>query len=933
MAKNAKKKEKLVGPTWLTATSVVEVNNRVWMIGKGKLPADIMFISDRPNSAELGTKKTFEGEASKRVMNMCTSIGINVQDTSYCTYAVKYVPPDKRAINTGDISLSRPLLLEEIKRADPKVIVCMGSKALNGVLGNGTNFDHYNGAVVPLTGLIPELPDIKAKLVTIYHPVSIFKNPAAYDAFMDGLQAARRVLEGIPEETETSEYICIQKAEELETFCEYIIGNGKRLLTLDCEWHGVTWMSQDRYFRTVQLGYDEGNAVVIEFTDVDGVQVMDDPVRAWAALRKLLTYPGMGLSGHNILSDGEWLLAGDKNVAPDGIGIDIRDNVVYDTMLAEYLINEMGPFGLEALTCKYTKMGRYDRIVAMWRAAHTKDPRTRKGFGNIPRELLIPYGADDVIATWRIMARQKSILLSLPNKVMEPRGTLKQYPSLWAITMGTQRIVYELEMSGMLVDVPLLDSITDAYEKRLQTLEAAIVIAAKQHGMEAFNHRASAQKATLLFDKLKLQPVKTTKGKAWGTIRNSDAISQGIYKPAVDKTTLEILENAHPVIKVLSNISRIDTIVKNLLKEDEDADQSSKGGGIKAKIWPDGKLHTHFSQLSDTGRFKHSKPNSANWPKKAESYMADIFGGKDKVPPALRTVIIPTPGYVFMEGDFVQAELFVLAALSGDTNMWDALTTPGKDMHDLTAISSFKLGVFDPQGKAISDTFLVEMAKADKKAFKAFQETLTYVKSDGSRMTRKEFKDSMRISAKNLNFGIPYGRGAADIARQVKAETGTSAPLSELENEISSMMDVWKKETYVQAWNYMEQCAESVVNPGFLRNPWGRLRRYPKQILEDELNGFEREAQNFPIQSTVADTCMIAMQLMVEYRQKHGLHFRMVNQIHDAIMLELPEAEIEQTKQMFKDTMGSIDIPINDTRVLRLGVDVEVLTRWGEKQK
>ena len=78
---------------------------------------------------------------------------------------------------------------------------------------------------------------------------------------------------------------------------------------------------------------------------------------------------------------------------------------------------------------------------------------------------------------------------------------------------------------------------------------------------------------------------------------------------------------------------------------------------------------------------------------------------------------------------------------------------------------------------------------------------------------------------------------------------------------------------------------------------------------------------------------MIAMQLMVDYRAKHGLHFKLVNQVHDAIMLEVPIEEIEQTKVMFRETMGSIDIPVNATRVLRLGVDVEVLTRWGEKAK
>jgi len=499
--------------------------------------------------------------------------------------------------------------------------------------------------------------------------------------------------------------------------------------------------------------------------------------------------------------------------------------------------------------------------------------------------------------------------------------------------MDTQRNIYELETTGMLVDVPLLDKIAKAYEDRLTTLEAIMVHMAAVAGLPNFNHRSNAQKIKLMFDTLKLQPIKTTKGKAWATIQHHDRVSESLHTPAVDKTTMEMYAGAQPLVKQLLNIGRIDTIVKNHLREDENADESSRGGGIKAKIWPDGRLHTHFSQLSDTGRFRHSKPNSANWSKKAESYMVEIFGGKDLVPEPLRTVIVPEEGHVFIEGDFVQAELFVLAALSGDTNMWEALTTPGKDLHDLTAISSFSISVYDAQGNPVSDDQMVALATHDPKEFKKFQAGLSYVMSNGKRQTRDEFKNSTRVASKAINFGVPYSRGAADIARQVKAETGSDTPLSELEADVVRMIDTWKTQTYVQAWDYMQACGAAVLNPGYIQNPWGRRRRFPKNAFHDELSGLQREASNFPIQSTVADTCMIAMQLMVEYRQKHGLHFRMCNQVHDAIMLEVPVGEVEQTKVMFRDTMGSIDIPVNATRVLRLGVDVEVLTRWGEKEK
>jgi len=172
-----------------------------------------------------------------------------------------------------------------------------------------------------------------------------------------------------------------------------------------------------------------------------------------------------------------------------------------------------------------------------------------------------------------------------------------------------------------------------------------------------------------------------------------------------------------------------------------------------------------------------------------------------------------------------------------------------------------------------------------------------------------------------------------DIARQVKGETGSTEPLEVLQTEIQEMMDMWKSTTYPQAWQYMMQCGEAVTTMGYMRNPWGRLRRFPKTHKTDILAAMKREAQNFPIQSTVSDTCMIAMYNMVEYRKRTGLHFRIVNQIHDAVMVEAPISEIEATKEMFHDTMGTIKIPMEFGDPLQLGIDIEVLDRWGVERK
>lgn len=189
------------------------------------------------------------------------------------------------------------------------------------------------------------------------------------------------------------------------------------------------------------------------------------------------------------------------------------------------------------------------------------------------------------------------------------------------------------------------------------------------------------------------------------------------------------------------------------------------------------------------------------------------------------------------------------------------------------------------------------------------------------------------INSRQVNKPIPYGRGAQDIARQVKGETGSATPLEQLETEIEQMMETWKTVSYVDAWKYMCECSDAVTNPGYIITPWGRKRRFPRVKDDALINGMQREAQNFPIQSTVADTCMIAMLRMKQYREKHGLHFRIINQIHDAVMVEAPTSEIEATKIMFRDTMANIQIPVANSEPLVLGIDIAILDRWGQKRK
>ena len=167
----------------------------------------------------------------------------------------------------------------------------------------------------------------------------------------------------------------------------------------------------------------------------------------------------------------------------------------------------------------------------------------------------------------------------------------------------------------------------------------------------------------------------------------------------------------------------------------------------------------------------------------------------------------------------------------------------------------------------------------------------------------------------------------------IKAETGDPRSIEEIAAEVQVAIDTWKQVSYRDAWNFLVSCQESVVNPGYLINAFGRYRRFAKSKERDVISSMKREAGNFPIQSFVSDACMLAMLRMDEYRSKNNLHFKFMNQVHDAVMTYVPIEEVEAMKKCYKETMGAIEVPVAKGRILTLGVDIEVMTRWSEKVK
>lgn len=738
---HASKEEPLL---WLDKTAVVD--GRCWLVGSGPLPAPVLVVGDYVREDDIALDTPFPGLAGKDLKQRLHKAGIDIADCRL-TYAVRFNTRGKQP-KQSDIGLCIPILTEEIVRCQPKLILCLGACAVKAVLGHSAVFTHYRGSITPH----PKLQD--TNVFVTYNPAAIGTRPEIVPECEADWNALARFIRPELREDNNVKFYVLDTADAVECVCEELSDHAKYpILVLDCEWEGSHHMDPDGYLRTLQLGFGDNEVVIVALSLISDA---DRPL-AMSALKQLLEDKGTQLCGHHLRADGKWLLSR---------GIDIRDTTAYDTMVAEHTVNSTGPFGLTDMTLRYTGMGKYDQDLVQWKGENPD--LCRKGYGSVPAKILYPYAAADVEAPRRIMKKQTE---NLPF-FTKPRG---QYPSLWDVDLDASKTLYELENTGLLVDKGRLSELTQVYQACRNELEARVVQLAASAGVPDYNFRSVYATRTLLFDCLGLTPINDTDNTPWDRVIMESGDELEDVSPSTDKTTLAILADApgtHPVVGALRDLRRVDYVCSLWLAEPEIAakyDYESSGGGLLARMWPDGRLHANFSQLKETARFGSSRPNVQNWLKRAEGELRRIVTPKFIDPvfgtgaalPSLRSIIIPTPGYVLIEADWKQAEMFVLAALSGDDAMWSALTTPGLDLHDNTAISAFGIKIMDANGNLVPESRLLEMALADfnkygtteKHEFEAFQNTLIYLDQRGKSLTRKAFRDTLRVSAKSLNFG------------------------------------------------------------------------------------------------------------------------------------------------------------------------------------
>lgn len=421
-------------------------------------------------------------------------------------------------------------------------------------------------------------------------------------------------------------------------------------------------------------------------------------------------------------------------------------------------------------------------------------------------------GRTDMAAAWETM-RDKAMTVA----AREAYAAFTCYQPLVQKLQetGMDRLFYDVEMplvytlagmeqEGVLVRKDLLKKFGENLSGDIDRLEKEIYAAAG----EEFNINSPKQLGVILFEKLKLPLFPYGKKTKTGYSTSADV--------------LEKLKPEDPIVEKILEYRQLTKL------------KSTYAEGLFEYIDDDNRIRTTFNQLvTATGRLSSTEPNLQNIPIRTEL-------GRE-----LRKVFVPREGCVFVDADYSQIELRILAALSGDEKLIGAYQS-AQDIHTATASAVF------------------------------------HVPYD-------EVSPELRRRAKAVNFGIVYGISSFGLSNDL------DIPMKEAEQYINDYF-----ETYPGIRAYLDELVESAKANGYAVTAYGRRRPIPElsstNYMQRQLG--ERMAMNSPIQGTAADIIKIAM-VRVDTRLKSEIpEAKLVLQVHDELLVETPAILADKVREI-----------------------------------
>jgi uracil-DNA glycosylase family 4 len=896
-----------------TRTNVLALPGHLWDARVGGLTqAKVMVVGKMPGREELQYKRNFVGPTGRELRRVFEMYDAPTDDV-YVTNVLRFIPPSgSTKLTAHHIADCAALLAQEIIEVGPSFMLLLGADAVKFVFGKKATLGSVRSAKLPLhPNHLGQFPDrfsdddmTKALfdrvnpiiVMATQHPAQVLREPSLtpgmegdIEVFLD--MAFKSGSKSMVSLNKKCNYRYIDNAADLDVLVDELIEKNVTELSIDCEWGGEHF--KDGWLRTIQFSWAPGEAAVVILRTAESQRTpifKPTMYHAIQALRRLIDREGVKIYGQNFRSDALWL---------EDLGLPVMRRLSFDTMLADHAMNESQPHGLTALAIRHTTLGRYDFELESWLK---RNPQPKGvGYANVPNHMLHVYGATDADAVFRIVQVQR--------KMLDRPENVKIKKLFETIIMPANQPIHEMEMVGIGVDPDRMTELFWHYNERKNELLDDV---RNITHWPAFNPRSYKMKTKLLFGKpadggLGLIPIKTTgkPAKEWVEVLQMAPAARAMYNPSTDSESLELLSQTVPedcyadqVIGTLKDYQTIDQITKNFLRApdgytgEEDDDEfciEDFSSGLAGNIKDNGRIHTTISQIKETGRHSSRRPALQNISKKMEPIYRRIMGWKI---PKIRSCFKAREGYVIIESDYKSAEVVSLAYVSGDENLIADATGPVK-LHAKVAVDVFGAPC----------------------EYSEVAEKYPYY----------------YVGAKNINFGIPYQRGAKAIARQVNRDTEGKAGMTE--DQARGYIDGWY-ERYPRVRGYVDYCKWCVNEQGYMDTPLGRRRHFYKVDNKGVMAGQERECVNFGIQAVVADALNMALYNIWAYKQQHPeCDFNIMLAIHDSVLLEVPVENVEHVMDfMLPACMArGVTIPATErSQEFKLDIDPEISLRWGE---
>ena len=384
------------------------------------------------------------------------------------------------------------------------------------------------------------------------------------------------------------------------------------------------------------------------------------------------------------------------------------------------------------------------------------------------------------------------------------------------IEMPLLFVLYSMEAEGIKVDKQGLSDYGKVLAQKIEVLEQDIY---KEAG-EEFNINSPKQLGVILFEKLGMPNGKKTK--------SGYSTAAGV---------LEKLAPEYPFVEKILEYRQLSKL------------KSTYADGLAVYIKDDGRIYGKFNQtITATGRISSTEPNLQNIPIRMEM-------GRE-----IRKVFVPKKDCVFLDADYSQIELRIMAHMSGDKKLIEAYKS-AQDIHRVTASQVFGVP-FD------------------------------------------EVTDTQRRNAKAVNFGIIYGISSF----------GLSQDLSITRKEATSYIEQYF-ETYPDVKKYIDNLVETAKKNGYSLTMYNRRRQIPElkssNFMQRQFG--ERVAMNAPIQGTAADIIKLAMIRVYNELKNKNLKSKLILQVHDELLVETYKDELEEVKAIIEDGMkyaANLHVPL-----------------------